>query len=133
MEGDVGPYQLQAAISAVHSEASGFEATNWREICLLYERLHKIQPSPIIALNASVARSFADGPAAGLAALEQPEVLEALENYQPYHVAQADMLRRSGNTKLAAEAYRRAMRLTENEVERAYLEARLAAFESGGV
>ncbi|NNF80871.1 MAG: RNA polymerase sigma factor, partial [Rhizobiales bacterium] len=119
-------------ISAVHSEASSFEATDWQEICLLYERLHELQPSPIIALNQSVARSFADGPAAGLAVLEQQEVLDALGNYQPYYVAKADMLSRSGNTQLAAEAYRRAMHLTENEVELAHLEARLAAFERDG-
>ena len=128
-EGKVGPYQLQAAISAVHSEAGSFEATNWREICLLYERLHALQPSPIIALNASVARSFAEGPAAGLAMLDQPAVLNALVSYQPYHVARADMLKRSGDIKSAAKAYAKAIDLTENDVERSHLKARLSELD----
>ena len=128
-EGKVGPYQLQAAISAVHSEAGSFEATNWREICLLYQRLHALQPSPIIALNASVARSFAEGPAAGLAMLDQPAVLNALVSYQPYHVARADMLKRSGDIKSAAKAYAKAIDLTENDVERSHLKARLSELD----
>ena len=128
-EGKVGPYQLQAAISAVHSEAGSFEATNWREICLLYQRLHALQPSPIIALNASVARSFAEGPAAGLAMLDQPAVLNALVSYQPYHVARADMLKRSGDIKSAAKAYAKAIGLTENDVERSHLKARLSELD----
>ncbi len=131
VKGNAGPYQLQAAISAVHSEARGFQATDWCEICLLYERLYALQPSPIIALNASVARAFAEGPAAGLAALEEPALKEALQGYQPYHVARADMLGRSGNAGLAAEAYKTAIELTGNEKERAHLENRRAALNNG--
>ncbi len=127
VKGEVGPYQLQAAISAVHSEAATFQATDWEEICLLYERLYALQPSPIIALNASVARAFAEGPAHGLAALETSELKTALERYQPYHVARADMLGRNGNLALAEEAYLTAIALTDNEKERAHLERRRAA------
>ncbi|MEM8687158.1 MAG: RNA polymerase sigma factor [Pseudomonadota bacterium] len=126
VKGNVGPYQLQAAINAVHSEAATFQATDWEEICLLYERLHRLQPSPIIALNANVALSFVEGPAHGLAALEAPELKTALERYQPYHVARADMLARSGDLALADEAYQTAIALTENERERAHLEHRRA-------
>ncbi len=127
VKGDVGPYQLQAAISALHSEAATFHATDWVEICLLYERLYALQPSPIIALNASVARAFAEGPARGLTALEAPELKAALERYQPYHVARADMLGRNGELALAREAYQTAIDLTENERERTHLERRRAA------
>ena len=125
-KGEVGPYQLQAAISAVHSEAATFQATDWDEICLLYERLYALQPSPIVALNAGVARAFAEGPAAGLAALEQPELKSALRDYQPYHAARADMLRRGGHLVEADEAYKTAISLTGNEKERAHLETRRA-------
>ncbi len=127
VKGQIGPYQLQAAISAVHSEARSFAATDWRELCLLYERLHRIQPTPIVALNASVARSFADGPEAGLSLLDQPAISEALVDYQPYHVARADMLQRSGQIQLADTAYRTAINLTENEKEKAHLELRRAS------
>ncbi|MEM1201199.1 MAG: DUF6596 domain-containing protein, partial [Pseudomonadota bacterium] len=129
VKGDVGPYQLQAAISAVHSEAVTFQATDWEEICLLYERLYALQPSPIIALNASVALAFAEGPARGLAALEAPEVKTALERYQPYHVARADMLARNGDPVSADRVYQMAIALTENQRERAHLEHRRAALK----
>lgn len=131
VKGDIGPYQLQAAISAVHSEAQSFQATDWNEICLLYERLYALQPSPIVALNAGVARAFAEGPEAGLAALEDPALKEALQTYQPYHVALADMLGRSGKAEQAGEAYARAIQLTENEKERAHLKERWAALSVG--
>ncbi len=124
VKGEIGPYQLQAAISAVHSEAHSFGATDWQELCLLYDRLHRIQPTPIVALNASVARSFAEGPEAGLSMLDQPAITEALLDYQPYHVARADMLQRSGDAQQADAAYRTAIKLTENEKEKAHLEAR---------
>lgn len=128
--GDVGPYQIQAAISAIHSEASDFESTTWDEICQLYQKLYELQPSPIVALNAAVARSFAEGPAAGLAALEALDQAETLDRYQPYHVARADMLRRAGDMGPAHAAYRIARQLTDNEIERKFLADRMA--ETGG-
>ena len=124
--GLVGPYQIQAAISAVHADAADFDSTDWGEICLLYQELHALQPSPIVALNAAVARSFADGPAAGLAALDALDKAETLGRYQPYHVARADILRRAGDSAAAHAAYRLARQLTDNESERDFLETRLA-------
>ena len=124
--GNIGPYQIQAAISAVHSEASDFRSTNWAEICQLYQRLYELQPSPIVALNAAVARSFAEGPSAGLAALEALDKGETLDRYQPYHVARADMLRRAGDMGAAHMAYRIAWQLTNNEIERRFLQTRMA-------
>jgi RNA polymerase sigma-70 factor (ECF subfamily) len=124
--GAVGPYQVQAAISAVHADAADFESTDWKEICLLYQELHALQPSPIVALNGAVARSFAEGPAAGLAALDAIDKAETLGRYQPYHVARADILRRAGDMAAAHAAYRQALHLTDNESERAFLENRIA-------
>jgi len=124
--GQIGPYQIQAAISAVHADAADFESTDWKEICLLYQELHALQPSPIVALNGAVARSFADGPAAGLAALDAIDKAETLARYQPYHVARADILRRAGDKAAAHAAYRVAVHLTDNESERVFLETRLA-------
>lgn len=123
--GHIGPYQIQAAISAVHSEAPNFESTDWNEICQLYQKLYEIQPSAIVALNAAVARSFTEGPSAGLAALEALDRSETLDQYQPYHVARADMLRRAGDAEAAHDTYRTAWRLTSNEIERKFLKNRM--------
>ena len=124
--GAVGPYQVQAAISAVHADAPDFDSTDWGEIRLLYQKLYALQPTPIVALNAAVACSFADSPAAGLTALDALDAADTLDRYQPYHVARADMLRRSGDRAAAHAAYRRAWQLTDNESERRFLETRLA-------
>ncbi len=124
--GALGPYQVQAAISAVHADAPDFDSTDWNEIRLLYRKLYALQPTPIVALNAAVACSFADSPAAGLAELEALDAAEMLGRYQPYHVARADMLRRSGDRAAAHAAYRIAWDLTDNESERRFIESRLA-------
>ena len=124
--GNVGPYQIQAAISAVHSEAADFEHTDWDEICQLYQKLYEIQPSAIVALNAAVARSFTESPSAGLAALDALDRSETLDQYQPYHVARADMLRRAGDAEAAHDAYRTAWQLTNNEIERKFLRNRMS-------
>ena len=124
--GDIGPFQVQAAISAVHCEAADYASTDWRQICQLYEKLYELQPSPIVALNAAVALSFATGPDAGLASIEDLDRSGALERYQPYHVARADMLKRAGRPIQAAGAYDRAIALTENAAERRHLEGRRA-------
>ena len=124
--GGIGPYQVQAAISAVHADAVDFDSTDWQEICLLYQKLYALQPSPIVALNGAVARSFVDGPSAGLSELETLNSAKSLGRYQPYHVARADMLRRTGDRSSAHAAYQFALDLTDNSSERKFLEDRLA-------
>lgn len=117
--GRPGPFQLQAAISAIHAEAADFEATQWDEIALIYDRLIEFTPTPVVALNRAVALSFADGPALGLQNLPK-----GLEHYQSFHAARADMLRRLGRTCAAADAYDQALALTRNEADRLFLEKR---------
>jgi RNA polymerase sigma-70 factor (ECF subfamily) len=122
--GRVGAYQLQAAIAALHAEAESADATDWAQIAALYRILARIDPSPVVLLNQAVAIGMSDGPAHGLALIEG---LAGLDNYHLLHAARADLLRRLGARTEAASAYRRALGLTANAVERAYLERRLAA------
>ena len=121
-----GPYQLQAAIAALHATAPSAEATDWVQIALLYRRLARLSPSPVIELNRAVAVAMADGPLAGLALLDDPVLSAALERYHLFHAARADLLRRAGSPSQAAAAYRRALHLAQNGAERAYLTRRLA-------
>lgn len=123
--GAVGRYQIQAAISAIHSEAERFSDTDWKQICLLYEKLYELQPSPVVQLNAAVALSFAESPGAGLKAIEDISGLQALQDYQPYHAARADMLFRAGESAAAIKAYESALETARNEAERRFLQARL--------
>jgi RNA polymerase sigma-70 factor, ECF subfamily len=116
------PYTLQALIAAEHSRASTAEDTNWPQIVRLYGWLAQVSPSPVVDLNRAVAVAMADGPAAGLALIDQ---IEGLEAYGPYHTARADLLRRMGAAE-AAPAYRRAIELASNPVEREFLERRLS-------
>jgi RNA polymerase sigma-70 factor (ECF subfamily) len=122
--GRVGPYQLQAAIAAVHAEAAAADETDWAQIAALYSLLARIDPSPIVFLNHAVAIGMSDGPEHGLALIE---ALGGLDHYHLYHAARADLLRRLGARAEAAAAYRRARALTANAVERAHLARRLAA------
>ena len=122
---DVGRYQLEAAISAVHGTAESYAATNWCAIVQLYGALHGIRPSPVVLLNKAVALSFAVSPEAGLDALSRLKVDGALDTYQPYHAARADLLARAGRTEDAVAAYRTALGLTDNQPERRFLERRL--------
>ena len=117
-----GPYQLQAAIAAVHCRAPRPEDTDWHAIAALYEQLAALSPSPIVELNRAVAVAMADGPARGL---ELVDALEGLEHYRLLHSTRADLLRRLERPAEAVEAYRRALELTTNETERAFLERRL--------
>lgn len=123
MLGRPGPYQLQAAIAAVHARAATVADTDWARIAALYDELLALAPSPIVACNRAVAVAMRDGPAAGLVALDR---IDGLAGYQPYHAARADLLRRCGRDDEAADAYRRALALTGNPVERRFLESRLA-------
>jgi RNA polymerase sigma-70 factor (ECF subfamily) len=118
-------YALQAAIAAVHADAPCWEQTDWAEIVALYRVLGEIWPSPVVALNHAVAIGFADGPGAGLAALDALAEEPQLAGYGYLAAARADFLRRLGRTAEARTAYTEALHLTTNEVERRYLTERL--------
>lgn len=120
-----GPYQIQAAISALHVEAHKAQDTDWSQIARLYEALKRHNPSPVVALNHAVAVAMAQGPMQGLALMEQLEGEESMEGYHLYHAARADLLRRAGWNEEAHDAYQIALELTDNEVERRYLKRRL--------
>jgi RNA polymerase sigma-70 factor (ECF subfamily) len=126
-KGRIGPYQLQAAIAALHGEAARPEATDWPQIAALYGELARINPSPVVQLNGAVAIGMSEGPRRGLALIDELGAVGELDRYHLFHAARADMLRRLGSFEAAAEAYRRALALMANGVERAYLERRLAA------
>jgi RNA polymerase sigma-70 factor, ECF subfamily len=113
-----GPYQVQAAISAVHSDAATAADTDWRQILALYDQLLVISPTPVVALNRAVALAEVDGPGAALAVVETLE----LDNYHLFHSTRADLLRRLDRHGDAADAYRAASALTTNAAERAFLE-----------
>jgi RNA polymerase sigma-70 factor, ECF subfamily len=123
--GRVGPYQLQAAIAAVHDEASTPDTTDWAQILGLYEVLGRLAPSPVVALNRAVALAEVAGPAVGLAALDALASDGAMAEYRFFHAARADFLRRLGRWPEAIEAYRRALALAANDPERAYLRRRI--------
>ncbi len=125
--GRIGPYQLQAAIAALHGEAESPEATDWPQIAALYGELARINPSPVVQLNGAVAIGMSEGPRRGLALIDELGAVGELDRYHLFHAARADMLRRLGSFEAAADAYRRALALMANGVERAYLERRLAA------
>jgi RNA polymerase sigma-70 factor (ECF subfamily) len=115
-----GPYQIQAAISAVHSDSPTAEQTDWRQILALYDQLLAVAPTPVVALNRAVALAEVRGPQAGLAAIDGLE----LESYYPYHAARADLLRRLGRNADAARAYAAALSLAGNPAEREFLQRR---------
>jgi RNA polymerase sigma-70 factor (ECF subfamily) len=120
-----GRYVLMAAIAATHATAPRFDATNWRQIVALYDQLAAVWPSPIVALNRAVAVGQADGPAAGLSALEQLATEPQLAAYHYLPAARAEFLHRLGRTNEAATAYAEALHLTDNPVEREFLSTRL--------
>jgi RNA polymerase sigma-70 factor (ECF subfamily) len=115
-----GPYQLQAAINAVHADAPAAADTDWRQILALYDQLAVVAPTPVVALNRCVAVAEVDGPAAALAGLGQL----SLDEYYLFHSTRADLLRRLGRAQEAAAAYDAAIARTGNRAERAFLERR---------
>lgn len=123
--GRPGPYQIQAAIAALHAEAETAAATDWQQIAMLYEELTRFIASPVVELNRAVAVAMADGPMRGLALLDRLGDDGALEQYHLYHAARADLLRRAGWPEEARTAYERALALAHNDVERAFLRRRL--------
>ena len=126
-----GPYQIQAAISALHVQAERPEDTDWPQIVALYGHLWRLTPSPIIELNHAVAVAMADGPLAGLVLLDRPEMLQALSRYHLFHAARADLLQRAGRLTEASSAYREALTLCQNEHDRVYLHRRLTEVAGG--
>jgi RNA polymerase sigma-70 factor, ECF subfamily len=107
-----GPYQLQAAIAALHAQARSFEQTDWPEIAALYGQLSRTAPSPVVEVNRAVAVGLADGPEAGLAILAQVLNAAELDRYAPLHAAHADLLDRAGRQQEATAAWERAIELT---------------------
>jgi RNA polymerase sigma-70 factor, ECF subfamily len=122
---DPGPYQLQAAIAALHARAPRPEDTDWPEIAALYGALLRMSPTPVIALNRAAAISVADGPAAALPLVERLRESGRLDGYHLLHATEADVLRRLGRESEAARAYERALELAANPSERRYLQRRL--------
>ena len=130
--GHPGPYQIQAAINAVHSLAPALDSTDWHAILTLYDQLYALTPTPVVALNRAVALAEVRGPAAGLAAVDDLRS-PALDSYYLFHAARADLLRRLGRDEEAAAAYDVARSLTANPVEHAFLDAQHAAVLAPGV
>ena len=120
-----GSYTLQAAIAAVHAEAESVAATDWRQIVALYDRLVRIQPSPVVQLNRAVAIAMRDGPEAGLTHIDAVLEHGELANYYLAHSARADMYRRLGRTAEARSSYEKALALTQQEPERQFLQERI--------
>ena len=120
-----GPYQVQAAIAALHARAASPEQTDWAQIAALYGVLARMTPSPVVELNRAVAIAMAEGIEAGLGLIERIGSSRELEGYHLYHAARADLLRRLGRWDEAAEAYRRALEGAATEPERRYLLRRL--------
>ncbi|HET9178462.1 MAG TPA: RNA polymerase sigma factor [Terriglobia bacterium] len=123
--GNSGPYQLQAAIAAVHAQARTPQLTDWRQIAALYGELERISPSPVVALNRAVAVAMGEGLEIGLQQIDELGASGELKDYYLFHAARADLLRRMGRRQEAAEAYHRTLALTANAVERRYLRRRL--------
>lgn len=121
-----GPYQVQAAISALHAEAPQAHETDWHQIALLYATLARMTPSPVVELNQTVAVAMAEGPEQGLALLERLRLGESLGHYHCYHAARADFLRRTGRRGAAMASYQCAIDLCLNTIERRFLQRQLA-------
>ena len=127
--GRPGPYQVQAAIAALHDEAPSAADTDWPQIADLYRTLMRMTPTPVIELNLAAAVAMADGPAYGLAMMDGLLASGELDDYPYLHAARADLLRRLERWTEAEAAYARALSLTTNAAERSFLEGRMADVE----
>jgi RNA polymerase sigma-70 factor (ECF subfamily) len=125
-----GPYTIQAAIAAVHSEAPTAAATDWAQIVGLYDVLMRMSPSPVVALNRAVALAMRDGPSVGLSVIDQLLADGELANYHLAHAARADLCRRLGRNAEAMAAYEQALALVSQAAERRFLEGRLASLKN---
>jgi len=123
LRGGAGPFALQAAIAALHCQASHADLTDWPQIVALYDRLEDAKPSPVVSLNRAVAIAMRDGPLPALALVDA--LAGALDGYHLLHATRADLLRRLGAREDAAKSYARALALVGNESERRFLERRL--------
>jgi RNA polymerase sigma-70 factor, ECF subfamily len=130
---NLGPYQLQAAIAAIHAEAETAAETDWKQIAALYAILNATQASPIVALNHAVAVAMSEGLERGLAMIDELGAGGELESYRLYHAARADLLRRMGRNPEAIESYRRALALTSNAVEIRYLGRRVSELDGNAL
>jgi len=124
-KGRVGPYQLQAAVAALHAEAKTAADTDWKQIAALYRELMRLNSSPIIALNHAAAVAMAEGPELGLTLIEEVGDSGRLDNYYLYHAARGDLLRRLKRHEESKAAYSRAIELTTNPVEQKYMRRRI--------
>src|SRR5438034_1967196 len=123
--GGPGPFALQAAIAALHCQAARAEETDWPQIVRLYDRLERVQPSPIVSLNRAVAVAMVDGPLPALALIDALSAAGDLDGYHLLHAARARLLRRPGSSGDAAASYTRALAVVTNDSERRFLERRL--------
>jgi len=130
--GPLGPYQVQAAIAAVHAEAPTAEATDWPQIAALYGVLERLAPGPMVALNRAAAIAMVDGPQAGLARLDELARDERLAGHHRLAAVRAHLLERAGDRAAAAASYREAARLATSLPERRYLEAQAARLGEAG-
>jgi RNA polymerase sigma-70 factor (ECF subfamily) len=121
----VGPFQLQAAIAAVHAEAKTAAETDWPQIAALYQELKKYHPSAVVSLNHAVAIAMSEGLKSGLDLIDQLGTETDLDSYYLYHAARADILRRMDRRDEALQEYRRTIDLTTNNIEQAYLRRRI--------
>jgi RNA polymerase sigma-70 factor (ECF subfamily) len=124
-----GPYQFQAAISALHAQAKTFAETDWTQIAALYGQLAFREQTPVVNLNFAVALGMARGPLVGLTTMENLGLGDSLKDYHLYHAARADLLRRSGNYSAARDAYNRALALAQTRAERTYLTRRIETLQ----
>lgn len=129
--GRPGPYQLQAAIAAVHAEAPDAGDTDWQQIALLYAELRRIDPSPVVELNRAVAVAMASGPKAGLKIVDRLVAEGELAGYRWLHSTRADLLRKLGRPEEACDEYRKALDLSGNAAERQFLCERIEALSAG--
>ena len=128
--GRIGPYQLQAAIAALHDEAPTATAVDWAQIAALYQELYRLVPTPVVALNRAVAVAEARGPEHGLELLDGPDLARAMDDNHLYHSARADLLRRLGRTGEARSAYQHALDLATTTAEQTFLRQRLEQLSS---
>ena len=119
--GPIGPYQLQAAIAAVHDEAASADATDWPQILALYEVLERVAPGPVVTLNRAVALAMVDGPLAGLALLGTLDADERMAHTHRLEAVRAHLLERAGEPQAARASYLRAARMTASLPEQRYL------------